>query len=71
MWISMIFGCQSSIFRTSVDIHIGIQVEVSMQGHFTMDMSVEHEYPRMDIHVFVDTQSLITYTFIDIHLDIH
>jgi len=33
-------------------------------------MSVEHEYPRIDIHVY-GYQSLIIYALIDIHLDIH
>jgi len=37
-WIAMIFGCQSSILLTSVDIHIDIQTGIYMQGHFTMDV---------------------------------
>jgi len=40
IWISKIFGCQSSILHTSVDIHIDIQVEISKQGHFTMDVHI-------------------------------
>jgi len=34
----MIFGCQSSIIHTSVDVHIDIQVRISMQGHSAMDI---------------------------------
>jgi len=34
-WISMIFGCQSSIIHTIVDIHIDIQAVISRQGHST------------------------------------
>jgi len=37
-WISMIFGCQSLITHTSVDIHIDIQAWISMQGHSSMDI---------------------------------
>jgi len=29
----MIFGCQSSIIHTGVDIHIDIQAGISTQGH--------------------------------------
>jgi len=52
----MIFGCQSSIIiHASVDKHIDIQAGISMQGHSTMDVrNTVHEYPRMDIHVFMD-----------------
>jgi len=32
----MIFGRQSSIFHTGVDIHIDIQGRISMQGYPTM-----------------------------------
>jgi len=35
----MTFGCQSLIIHTSVDIHIDIQVRISMQGYFAMDIS--------------------------------
>jgi len=35
----MIFGCQSSIIPTSVDIHIDIQAGISMQGYSAMDIS--------------------------------
>jgi len=31
-------GCQTSIIRTSVDIHIDIQARISMQGYFAMDI---------------------------------
>jgi len=34
----MIFGCQSSIIHTSVDIHIDIQAWISKQGHFATDI---------------------------------
>jgi len=37
-WLSMTFGCQSSIIHTSVDIHIDIQAWISMQGHSAMDI---------------------------------
>jgi len=37
-WISRIFGCQSSITHTSVDIHLDIQAGISMQGHCAMDI---------------------------------
>jgi len=50
----MIFGCQSSIIHTSVDIHIDIQAPISMQGHSAMDIRKQemsiNEYPYfMDI----------------------
>jgi len=32
MWISTIFGCQSSILHTSVNNHIDIQARILMQG---------------------------------------
>jgi len=38
IWISMIFGCQSSIIHARVDIHIDIQAGISMKGHSTMDI---------------------------------
>jgi len=34
----MIFGCQSSIIHTSVDIHVDILAGISMQGHSAMDI---------------------------------
>jgi len=34
----MIFGCQSSILRTSVYINIYTQAGISMQGQSTMDI---------------------------------
>ena len=34
----MIFGCQSPIIHTIVDIHIDIPARISMQGHSTMDI---------------------------------
>jgi len=34
----MIYGCQSSIIHTSVDIYIDIQAGISMQGHSAMDI---------------------------------
>ena len=40
----MMFGCHSSIIHTGVDIHIDIQAEISMKGHFVM-ISVNNEYP--------------------------
>jgi len=39
-----------------------------MQGHYTMDIRAEHEYPRIDIHVFIDMSSIIH--AINKHLDI-
>jgi len=36
--ISMIFGRQSSIIHTSVDVHIDIQARISMQGHSAKDI---------------------------------
>jgi len=38
IWISLIFGCQSSIIHTSVNIHIDIQARISIQGHSAMDI---------------------------------
>jgi len=72
IWISIVFGCQSSILHTSVDVHILI----TKQGYPCKDilqwMSVEHEYLRMDdIHSFYGYQSSIIHAFINIHLDIH
>jgi len=49
----MIFGCQSSIIHTSVDIRIDIQAGISMQGNSAW-ISVNIQYPCMDIHVFMD-----------------
>jgi len=37
----MIFGCQSSIIQTSVDIHIDIKAGISIQGHSAMDIRKE------------------------------
>jgi len=34
----MIFGCQSSIIRPSVDIHIDIQAGISVQGRPAIDV---------------------------------
>jgi len=34
----MIFGCQSLIIHTSVDIHVDIQAGISIQGHSEMDI---------------------------------
>jgi len=34
----MIFGCQSSILHTRVDIHINIKAGISIQGHSTIDV---------------------------------
>jgi len=34
----MIFGCQSSIIHTSVDIHIDIPAGISMKGRPAMDI---------------------------------
>ena len=34
----MIFGCQSSIIHSSVDVLIDIQARVSMPGHSAMDI---------------------------------
>ena len=34
----MMFGCQSSIIHTSVDIHIDIQGGISIQGHSEIDI---------------------------------
>jgi len=34
----MMFGYQSSILHTSVDIHIDIETEISMQGLSTIDI---------------------------------
>jgi len=38
MDIRMIFGCQSSVIHTSVDIHMDIQARISLQGHSAMDI---------------------------------
>ena len=65
----MIFGCQSSIIHTSVDIHIDIQARISMQGHFAMD-SRKQKNPLMDIHVFMDISLQLSYNTMDVHLDI-
>ena len=50
----MIFLCQSSVIHTSVDIHIDIQARIYPCKDILQWMSVEHEYLRMDIHVFID-----------------
>jgi len=42
----MIFGCQSSILHTSVDIHIDFQVMIYMQGHSTMDVRLMFGTPH-------------------------
>jgi len=34
----MVYECHSSIFHTSVDIHIDIQAGIFMQGHSTIDI---------------------------------
>jgi len=44
IWISMIFGCHSSIIHISGDIHIDIQARISMEGHPEMDIR-NNEYP--------------------------
>ena len=48
----MIFGCQSSITYTSVDIHVDIQARISMQGTSAMD--ILKKQISIDIHVFMD-----------------
>jgi len=64
------FGCQSSILRTSEDIHIDIQTRIPMQGHSTMDVRQTwistNGYPCL-----YGYQSSIIHDFIDIHSDIH
>ena len=65
----MIFGCQSSIILTSVDIHIDIQAGISMQW-----ISVNNKYLRMDIHVFMGISfqlSLLLWIFIWISIDFY
>jgi len=49
----MIFGCQSSIIHTSVDIHIDIQAGMFMQGHSAMDIR-KNKYSWIDTLVFMD-----------------
>ena len=52
----MIFGCQSSITYTSVDIHIDIQAGISMQGHSAMDIRKTiniHEFMSMFLWISV------------------
>jgi len=69
----MIFGCQSSIIHTSVDIHLGIQARISMQGHSTMDIR-KNKYPQIDIHVFMDISlqlSMLLWISIWISLDFY
>jgi len=65
----MIFGCQSSIIHSSVDIHIDIQARISMQGQSAMDIRKQqisiNGYP-----CFYEYQSSIIHAFMDIHLDI-
>ena len=70
IWISMVFRCQSLIIHARLDIHIDIQAGIFIQGHSSMDVriSVEHEYPRIDIHVFMDISlqlSMLLLTSID------
>jgi len=43
-WISVIFGCQSSIIHTSVDIHTDILAGISMQGYSALGIR-KNEYP--------------------------
>jgi len=67
----MIFGCQSSILHTSVNIYIDTQARISMQGHFTMDVRrtwiSTNGYPCfMDIRLQLSIRA-----FIYIHVDIH
>jgi len=65
----MIFGCQSSIIHTSVDIHIDIQARISMQGHSAMDIR-KQEMSINGYSWFYGYQFSIIYAFMDIHLDI-
>ena len=66
MWISMIFGCQSSILHTSVDIHSDIQAGISMQGNSTMDVRQTwistngYPYVFMDISLQLSMSLLIS-----------
>jgi len=46
----MIFGCQSLIIHTSVDIHIDIQAWISMHGYSAMGIR-KQKISIMDIHV--------------------
>jgi len=76
--ISIIFGCQSSIIHTRVDIYIDIQAGISMQGHSAMDSrKVDNKYPLLDIHVFMISLFILTcfyrYPFgcLWISMDIH
>jgi len=64
----MIFGCQSSIIHTSVDIQIDIQERISMQGYSAMDI---RKQISINGHTsFYGYHSSIIHAFMDIHLDI-
>jgi len=68
----MMFGCESSILHTSVNIHNDIQARICK--NILQWMSVEHEYPRMDIHVFMDISvqlSMILLISIWISIEFH
>jgi len=49
----MIFGYQSSIIQTSVDIHISIQAGISTQDILQW-ISVSNKYSWINIHAFMD-----------------
>jgi len=67
-WISIIFGCQTSFIHTRVDIHINIQVRISMQGHSTMD--IRKWISMSGYPCLYGYRSWIIHAFMDIHLDI-
>ena len=57
----MIFGCQSSIIHTNVDIHVDIQAKISPKDilHYPLTISMNgylrfHGYQSSIIHAFVD-----------------
>jgi len=72
--INMIFGCQSSVIHTSVDIHINMQLWISMYGHSAMNIR-KNKYPCMDfqkspdIDMIFGCQSSVIHTSVDIHID--